>query len=140
MGDSPTEWGWPASATCRPNGLVSARCLDWPRWPWPLSNVATQQQLLTSKFPTQLSREFLAPSREFCWRSREFAGQYFSQRSGACDGENIPKIPDAIANFEEMTVNDKRWRRIEGTYCQEPSPDVRDAALLHAPGAAHIGF
>jgi hypothetical protein len=45
--------------------------------------------------------------------AREFAGQYFSLRSGACDGENIPKIPDATANFEEMTVNDKRWRRIE---------------------------
>jgi hypothetical protein len=30
MGDSPTEWEWPVSATSRPNGLVSARCLDWP--------------------------------------------------------------------------------------------------------------
>jgi hypothetical protein len=26
-----TEWEWLASATCQPNGLVSARCLNWPR-------------------------------------------------------------------------------------------------------------
>ena len=30
-GRLPTEWEWPASATSRPNGLVSARCLGWPR-------------------------------------------------------------------------------------------------------------
>jgi site-specific DNA recombinase len=30
-GRPPTEWEWPASATCPPSGLVSARCLDWPR-------------------------------------------------------------------------------------------------------------
>ena len=31
MGDSPTEWEWPASAISWPNGLASARCLDKPR-------------------------------------------------------------------------------------------------------------
>ena len=31
MGGSPTEWEWLASATSPPNGLVSTRCLDWPR-------------------------------------------------------------------------------------------------------------
>jgi hypothetical protein len=30
-GRLPTEWEWPASATSRPNGLVSARYLGWPR-------------------------------------------------------------------------------------------------------------
>jgi hypothetical protein len=31
MDDFPTEWEWPASAISRPNGLVNAKCLDWPR-------------------------------------------------------------------------------------------------------------
>src|SRR3981189_530264 len=30
MGAFPAEWGWRASATSPPNGLVSARCLGWP--------------------------------------------------------------------------------------------------------------
>jgi hypothetical protein len=36
MDDSRTEWELRASVTCRPNGRVSARCLDWPRYDLPV--------------------------------------------------------------------------------------------------------
>src|SRR5712691_4261627 len=38
----------------------------------------------------------------------------------------ISKIPDATAIFEGVTIDDKRWRRIERTYGRKLSPDVRD--------------
>jgi hypothetical protein len=48
MDDSPTEWELRASATCRPNGRVSARCLDWPRYNLP---VEPSLRLRRSPFP-----------------------------------------------------------------------------------------
>jgi hypothetical protein len=37
----------------------------------------------------------------------------------------IPKIPDATATFEGVTINDERWRRIERAYGCKLSPVVR---------------
>src|ERR1700704_6331643 len=48
MDDFPTEWEWPASATSRANGRVSARCLDWPRCNLP---VEPSLRLRRSPFP-----------------------------------------------------------------------------------------
>jgi hypothetical protein len=49
MGDFPTEWEWPASATSRPNGLVSARCLDWPCWASSLSKRDSRTSLYAQR-------------------------------------------------------------------------------------------
>ncbi len=38
----------------------------------------------------------------------------------------IPKIVDATATFEGVTIDDERWRRIERTYGCKLSPVVRD--------------